>query len=66
MIAIQIKDSKEMTICEANKGYDSKAFRQAILNKGYVPIIGYRKHTKEKASKEEIANYFGVIKKDGL
>ena len=40
MIEIQIKDSKEMTICEADKGYDSKAFRQALLSKGYLPIIG--------------------------
>ena len=50
-------------ICEADKGYDSRAFRQALLNKGYVPIIGYRKHIKERVSTEEIANYFGVTQK---
>ena len=63
MIAIRLKDNKEMTICEADKGYDSKAFRQALLSKGYVPIIGYRKHTKERVSTAEVANYFGVTRK---
>ena len=44
--AIQIKDSKRMTICEADKGYDTDAFRQQLLHKGYLPVIGYRKNHK--------------------
>jgi transposase len=56
----QIKDTKSMTILEADKGYDSDSFRQELLGLGYVPLIGYRKSRKEKVSTKEIANYFHV------
>ena len=31
-----------MCIIEADKGYDSKAVRLEILNRGYYPLIPYR------------------------
>ena len=57
------KDTKRMTICEADKGYDSDELRQKMLERGYVPIIGYRKNRKERVKTDEIYNYFGVSKK---
>lgn len=57
------KDSKRMTICEADKGYDSDELRQKMLKRGYVPIIGYRKNRKERVKTDEIYNYFGASKK---
>jgi len=57
------KDTKRMTICEADKGYDSDKLRQEMLKRGYVPIIGYRKNRKERVKTEEIYNFFGVPKK---
>ena len=40
----QIKSTKAMTIYEADKGY--------------IPVIGYRKHRKERASTTEITDFF--------
>ena len=57
------KDTKQVTICEADKGYDSDELRQKMLERGYVPIIGYRKNRKERVKTDEIYNYFGVSKK---
>ena len=52
-----------MSICEADKGYDSDSFRQTLLHKGYIPVIGYRKHRKETISTGLIANFFGITRK---
>lgn len=52
-----------MTICEADKGYDSDEVRMEMLKRGYVSIIGYRKNRKERVETEEIYRYFGVQKK---
>jgi len=52
-----------MTICEADKGYDSDFLRQELLNRGYLPVIGYRKHRKTRVSTKEIANFFGITKR---
>ena len=60
---IQCKNIKVMTICEADKGYDSDELRMQMLKRGYLPIIGYRKNRKERVKTEEIYNYFGVTKK---
>lgn len=57
------KDSKRMTICEADKGYDSDELRMETLKRGYVPIIGYRKNRKELVKTEAMYTYFGVPKK---
>ena len=60
---IQCKDNKQMTICEADKGYDSEELRMEMLKRGYLPIIGYRKNRKERVETEEIYNYFGASRK---
>lgn len=39
----QIKNTRPMAICEADKGYDSDRLRHQILSRGYLSIIGYRK-----------------------
>jgi len=55
---IQCKDSKQMTVCEADKGYDSDELRMQMLGKGYLPLISYRKNRKEKVRIEEVYFYF--------
>ena len=63
LVITQIKRTKTMTICEADKGYDADSFRQNLLSKGYIPVIGYRKHRKERVSTTEIADFFGITRK---
>lgn len=58
IIAIRVKSSKKLTICEADKGYDADSFRQQLLLKGYLPVIGYRKNRKENIGTEEVADFF--------
>ena len=53
-----------MTICEADKGYDSDELQ--MLKRGYLPIIGYRKNRKEKVKAEEVYSYFRATKKRGV
>ena len=60
---IRIQNTKKMTICEADKGYDADHLRQKILNRDYLPLIGYRKNRKEKISTTEIADFFGIKRK---
>ena len=38
----KLKVSGGLSIIEADKGYDSKEVRVAILNRGYYPLIPYR------------------------
>jgi transposase len=61
--AIRIQDTKKMTICEADKGYDADHLRQNMLSRGYLPLIGYRQNRKEKFSTAEVANFFGITRK---
>ena len=63
LVITQVKRTKTMTICEADKGYDADPFRQNLLSKGYIPVIGYRKHRKERVSTTEIADFFGITRK---
>jgi len=60
---IECKDTKKMTICEADKGYDSDELRMEMLKRGYLPIIGYRKNRKERVEPEEIYTYFKTQRK---
>ena len=60
---IRGKNSKQMTICEADKGYDAAHLRQSMLYKGYLPLIGCRKNNKQRVGTSEIANFFGVTRK---
>jgi transposase len=57
---IQCKDTSQMSICEADKGYDSDSLRQEMLIRGYVPIIGYRKNRKERIETSEIYDFFSI------
>lgn len=59
----QCKNNNGMTICEADKGYDSMELRMGMLRRGYVPIIGYRRNQKNRVSTEEIYSYFRVSKR---
>ena len=34
MVVIQLKTSKNLTICEADKGYDGDIFREQLLKQG--------------------------------
>ena len=60
---IQCKDTSRMSICEADKGYDTDDLRQEMLKRGYVPIIGYRKNRKERVKTKEIYDFFRVTTK---
>ena len=60
---IQCKDTSRMTVCEADKGYDANKLRQEMLNRGYVPIIGYRKNRKERVETKEIYDFFKAPKR---
>ena len=60
---IRGKNIKRMTICEADKGYDAANLRQSMLNKGYLPLIGYRRNNKQYVGSSEIANFFGITRK---
>jgi len=60
---VQCKNSDQMTICEADKGYDSMELRMDMLLRGYVPIIGYRRNQKRRVPTEEIYSYFKVPKR---
>lgn len=59
---VQCKNNNRMTICEADKGYDSMKLRMEMLRRGYLPIIGYRRNQKNRVPTEEIRSYFGVSK----
>jgi transposase len=57
------KNTNCMTICEADKGYDSDKLRKEMLERGYVPIIGYRNNRKEKVETKEMYEFWKVPKK---
>ncbi len=59
----QIKDNKRMSICEADKGYDSDKLRLTVLNKGYLPVIGCRKSRREQMSTKKVADFFGITRR---
>jgi len=60
---MQCKDSSKMTICEADKGYDSAELRMDMLLRGYIPIIDYRRNQKNRVPTEEMYSYFRMSKK---
>jgi len=56
------KNNKQMTICEADKGYDSDELRMEMLKRGYIPIIGYRKNRKKRVETKEMYTLFRASK----
>ena len=61
--SVRCKNSNNMTICEADKGYDSAALRMEILRRGYLPIIGYRRNQKNHISTGDLYAFFKVSKR---
>jgi transposase len=60
---IGCKNTQMMTICEADKGYDSASLRMQMLDRSYLPIIGYRKNKKDHIKTEEVYAFFRLEKK---
>ena len=60
---IRCKDTTRMTICEADKGYDSAELRMELLRRGYMPIIGYRKNQKNYVSTDELYAFWRAPKR---
>ena len=50
----------DMVVVEADKGYDSAELRQELLNRGFFPLIPWRKNVKEAPTIQEVANEFGL------
>jgi IS5 family transposase len=57
---IRLKNSKQMGICEADKGYDADDFRQNLLHHGYFPVIGHRRNRKNRVETQEIYDYLKI------
>lgn len=57
------KNTKQMTICEADKGYDSDDLRMKMLKRGYLPIIGRRKNRKDARQLQDNYTFFNVARK---
>lgn len=60
---IQCKNANRMTICEADKGYDSAELRMEMLRRGYMPIIGHRRNQKKYISTDEMYSFWRVSKR---
>ena len=58
----QCKNNETLTVCEADKGYDSDDTRQEMLYRGYLPIIGYRKNRKKRVETRETYEFFNLEK----
>lgn len=52
--------NKKMIIVEADKGYDSADLRQELLNRGFFPLIPWRKNVKGAPTIKEVAAEFGL------
>ena len=51
---------REMIVVEADKGYDSAELRQELLNRGFFPLIPWRKNVKGAPTIKEVATEFGL------
>ena len=59
----RVKDlagKREMIVVEADKGYDSAELRQELLNRGFFPLIPWRKNVKGAPTIREVASQFGL------
>jgi len=48
------------TVVEADKGYDSADLRQELLNRGFFPLIAWRKNIKSAPDIKEVCDRFGL------
>ena len=55
-----LTEKREMIVVEADKGYDSAELRQELLNRGFFPLIPWRKNVKEAPTIKEVANQFAL------
>lgn len=51
---------REVIVVEADKGYDSAELRQELLNRGFFPLIPWRKSVKGAPGIKEVATEFGL------
>jgi IS5 family transposase len=51
---------QDMIVVEADKGYDSAELRQELLNRGFFPLIPWRKNVKGAPTIKEVASQFGL------
>lgn len=47
-----------MIVVEADKGYDSADLRQELLNRGFFPLIPWRKNIKDTPKIQEVSSQF--------
>ena len=58
-----IRKTGKVSILEADKGYDSSALRQKLLNRKILPLIPYRKNRKDKVELSVVCEMFSVKQK---
>jgi len=56
----ELAGDREMIVVEADKGYDSAELRQELLNRGFFPLIPWRKNIKGAPTIREVASQFGL------
>lgn len=57
------KRHKQMSILEADKGYDSSDLRQKLLNKNILPVIPWRRNCRDRIPMESVCRIFKVSRK---
>jgi IS5 family transposase len=55
-----LTDKREAIVVEADKGYDSAELRQQLLNRGFFPLIPWRKNVKGAPTIKEVSAAFGL------
>lgn len=56
----ELREDRKMIVVEADKGYDSAELRQELLNRGYFPLIPWRKSVKSGPTMNEVSERFGL------
>lgn len=55
-----LRGNRNMTVIEADKGYDSADLRQELLNRGFFPLIPWRKNVKKAPRIKDVSDQFGL------
>jgi transposase len=56
----ELRGNRGMIVIEADKGYDSAYLRQELLNRGFFPLIAWRKNIKGAPDIKEVCGRFGL------
>jgi IS5 family transposase len=56
----ELRKKQGLIVIEADKGYDSSNLRQELLNRGFFPLIPWRKNVKSAPSLAEVSSHFGL------